>query len=274
MHIVSARIAPVMLKMVPDVPGRRAGLARSVSGRLMLDAVTGLDACVTAVPGRDALNEPCVVDDLAVIGREGREAVTGGPRPGPLAEVGGPLGIGTPGPDGDSDREDVVNARCITGLDEGEVARMGFVMVMDPRSVDLALLDIPAEGFRDKIFGVLEREPPIVRTSGDSSLGFKSSLNMTRVNSTMFSLFEAKSKQQCELNLPASNGMRRLRGQIDRRHSRDQITIWAISKAWPHASGAALLTLCSGAWPMLHLPAQRMCIANLLGHRRAQASTS
>ena len=205
MHIVSARTTPVMLKMVPDVPGRRAVLGRSVSGRLMLDAVTGLDACVTAVPGRDALKEPCVVDDLAVIGREGREAVTGGPRSGPLgaaAEVGGPLGIGTRGPAGDSDRADVVNALCITGFDEGDVARMGFVMAMEPRSFasDLAL-DI-AEGFRDKFFGVLAREPPIVRTSGDSSLGFRSSLNMTRVNSTMFSLFEAKSKQQCELNLP------------------------------------------------------------------------
>ena len=72
----------VMLKIVPDVPGLSAVPGReawAVSGRLMLEAVTGLDACVRAVPGRDARKDPWVPEDLAVIGRGGRDAVTGGP---------------------------------------------------------------------------------------------------------------------------------------------------------------------------------------------------
>lgn len=71
----------------------------------MLEAVIGLDACVTAVPGLDARKDPWDPYDLAVIGRAGMDAVTGGPRSGPLgkdADVGGPVGKDAKGPDGDS----------------------------------------------------------------------------------------------------------------------------------------------------------------------------
>ena len=75
-------------------------------------------------------------------------------------------------------------------------------MVIEPVLRADMLRDM-ADGFLDRIFGVLDREPPMVRTSADSSLGFKSSLIMTRVNKTIVSLFEAISWPHCELNLSA-----------------------------------------------------------------------
>lgn len=82
------------------------------------------------------------------------------------------------------------------------------MIVNEPKLFPDVLRDM-AEGFLDKFFGVLDREPPMVSTSEDSSRGFMSSLIMTRDRRTIVSLFEATSKRHCELNLLANQRTRK-----------------------------------------------------------------
>jgi hypothetical protein len=174
-----------MLKIVPEVDGRIAVLGRdgrnAVPGRVA-DAVCGRDpgAYVTAVPGREPL-EPCDPMDLAVIGRSGIDAETGGPlgRTDKDDEPGGPPGaLGTTSGD------------AALG---GAVVKALFILGCEPAALEAE------EGRRDAFDAVPvpgregEREIPgcgvllpefIPRTSG-GSLGRRSSPIMTRLIKTM-----------------------------------------------------------------------------------------
>ena len=203
-----------------------------------------------------------------MIGRGGRDAVTGGPRSRPLgkdADVAGAFKEAADGPNGDSVLEGVANALWATG--PGDFDRIGLEMVIEPVLRADMLRDM-ADGFLDRIFGVLDREPPMVRTSAESSVGFKSSLIMTRVNRTIVSLFEAISWPHCELNLSASHA-----SDTKSRH-------WGLRGSWlrgcetARQTGGAILTRCNGAGPTLHSPEQCPCISSLSTHQRALAASS
>lgn len=183
-----------MLKIVPEVDGRIAVLGRdcnAVPGRVA-DAVCGHDpgAYVTAVPGRDPL-DPCDPMDLAVIGRIGIDAETGGPpggRTGMDDAAGGPTGaLGTTSRD-EALGGAVVKDLCITGFESAALE------AEEGRRDAFDAVPVPGREGEREILGVLLPEF-IPRISG-GSFGLRSSPIMIRLIRTMKSLFEDNSIRQ------------------------------------------------------------------------------
>ena len=197
MHMLSGRTCD-MLKMVPDVVGRRAVPGRepnAVDGRIV-DAVTGRDEYVTAVPGRELLPPLWELMDLAVIGRGGIAPVDGrgaepGTAPGRGLDAGGPNGItGLTSGAGGAERPVTFAIVLWAGFFSGPASEAGISF-----EAELALREkgISADGLRDR-FGVVDLEwPPSVRTSGKMSLGLRSSLVIIRLSNRSVSFCKARS---------------------------------------------------------------------------------